>query len=131
MSSWPDGPIPDARGAWRVEIRRGAPRPAGNDNGGGVAGTYHWRRGDGDDTVIGGSGGDRLRLWNTMMTLPDLLESIRVDPGLLRPVLTTCGGIDVRGVTGRIVLGRETVTFHGLDELVLGHVSHRDQTGIG
>jgi hypothetical protein len=122
MASLPDGPLPDARAGWLVAIRTGAPRPAGNDNGPAATGTYHWRRGDGDDTVIGGGNGDRLRLWNTMMTLPDLFDAIRVDPGLPRPLLTRCGGIDLRGVTGRIHLGRETVTFHGLDELVLGHV---------
>ncbi|MGG5885865.1 hypothetical protein ACLF3G_01925 [Falsiroseomonas sp. HC035] len=122
MSTWPDGPVLDARAGWLIGLRAGTARPAGNDNGGAPSGTYHWRRGDGDDTVVGGGGGDRLRLWNTLLTLPDLLGAIRVDPGLPRPVLTPCGGIDVRGVTGRIVLGRETVTFHGLDELVLGNV---------
>jgi hypothetical protein len=135
MPDRPDRALPDARAAWLLAIRAGTARSAGNDNGSdehgrhqdrpAPSGTYNWRRGDGDDTIIGGTG-DRLRLWNTLHTLPELLGAIRTDPGLKRPALTECRGIDIRGVTGRILLGRETVTFQGLDELVLGEVTAPD-----
>ncbi|WP_439595830.1 hypothetical protein [Falsiroseomonas sp.] len=80
--------------------------------------TLHWHRGDGDDTVIGGGGGDTLRLTGTGLTPEQLLASIEIEPDSPAPRLQGCT-IDVTGVVGRILLGHETLTFRAMERLVI------------
>ncbi|MBU8537431.1 hypothetical protein [Falsiroseomonas tokyonensis] len=95
------------------------PTLAENDNHPGAGPeVLDWHRGDGDDTVIGGGGGDTLRLIGTGLTPEGLLARIETESGSPAPRLLG-SAVDVTGVVGRIVLGSETVIFRAMERLIL------------
>lgn len=78
-----------------------------------------WHPGDGDDFISGGNGDDTLRLEDTGMSLEQILNAIQVLPGSPQPQLMD-GYIDLKGVTGTITIGQETIQFRELERLVVG-----------
>ncbi|NKE48236.1 hypothetical protein HB662_25895 [Roseomonas frigidaquae] len=80
--------------------------------------TIIWRQGDGEDTVIGGGGGDTLCIAASDLTLPLLLLAIEVDDGGPAPSLHG-GWIDIAGIKGRLVLGSECLCFQAMERLIL------------
>lgn len=80
--------------------------------------TLVWYQGDGEDTVIGGGGGDTLCVAATGLTLPQLLEAIEVGPGSPQPQLRD-GWIDLTGTHGCLVLGGDLLSFRAMERLVL------------
>ena len=87
--------------------------------------TFFWHPGDGNDTVNGGSGDDTLRLEDSGYSLEQLFGMIRVDPGSPAPRMDN-GFIDLKGVSGSITIGHETITFSDLERLVIGGYTHFD-----
>ena len=87
--------------------------------------TFFWHPGDGNDTVIGGEGDDTLRLEDSGYSLQQLFSMIHVDPGSPAPRMEN-GFIDLKGVSGSITIGHETITFSQLERLVIGGYTHFD-----
>jgi Ca2+-binding RTX toxin-like protein len=85
---------------------------------GGGDDTVAWMAGDGFDTVQGGSGTDTLLLENPGVTLEELMTRFSLDPGSPPPVLRD-GYIELKGVSGQILLPGEAITFTGMERLFI------------
>ena len=82
--------------------------------------TILWHPGDGDDIINGGTSDDTLRLEDTGLTPEQLMQAIHVAPGMPMPQLNSDGTINLKGVTGTITIGNETIRFSDMEKLVLG-----------
>lgn len=105
------------------------PAPAGRWRGGPVdARMRHrnpheiWHPGDGDLVLIPADGVETLQLEDTDLTLAQLVQAIRPDPGSAPPRLRL-GEIDCSGVSAQLVLGRETIRFRGIARITIGGFS--------
>ena len=81
-----------------------------------------WHPGDGDLVLIPADGVETLQLDDTDLTLAQLMDAIRPDPGSPAPRLLL-GEIDCAGVSGRLVLGREVIRFRGIARVTIGGYS--------
>jgi hypothetical protein len=105
------------------------PLPAGRWRGGPIdARMRHrnkheiWHPGDGNLALVPADGVETLQLDDTDMTLAQLMEAIRPEPGSAAPRLLL-GEIDCAGVAASLAVGREVIRFRGIARITIGGYS--------
>ncbi|NKC29680.1 calcium-binding protein [Falsiroseomonas selenitidurans] len=80
----------------------------------------YWNPAQGEDTIEGGAGQDMLVVNNYEASPQEILDSIVLAPGSAAPFLDPeTGVISLQGVSGTLTLGGTTLTFSGLERLVI------------
>lgn len=88
---------------------------------------FHWRPGEGNDTIVGGGSTnpalntdtDVLIIEDQSLTLDQLMRGFTLDAGSATPRIEN-GMINLTGVKGTLTIGGETIRFSGLERLGIG-----------
>jgi hypothetical protein len=81
-----------------------------------------WHPGDGNLALVPADGVETLQLDDTDLTLAQLMEAIRPEPGSAAPRLLL-GEIDCAGVAASLAVGREVIRFRGIARITIGGYS--------
>lgn len=81
--------------------------------------TIRWVPAQGNDSVDGGEGTDRLIIDATEISLEEVLAAITLAPGSAQPTIVDGAYISLAGVSGTLTIGGSTITFTNLERLVV------------